>query len=64
MTYHKNLELNNPHRKYVILLMNKIVLQAVLHGLCFAEKQNLYHPENKTIIVPWMQNYFTVYWEI
>ena len=34
MTYYKKkLELNNPHRKYMILLMNKIVL-LVFGSIC------------------------------
>ena len=32
MTYYQDLELNNPHRKYIILLMSKIVLLVFLHG--------------------------------
>ena len=41
MTYYKNMELNNPHRKCIILLMNKIMLLVFPHGAGFVEKQNL-----------------------
>ena len=37
------MELNNPHRTCILLLINKIVLLVFPHGVGFVEKQNLYY---------------------
>ena len=52
MAYYNNLESNNPHRKYILLLMNKIVLLVFLHGVGFAEKEQLSVPESISNTAP------------
>ena len=46
MTYYKNLELNNPHRKYIILLMNKNCAIGVPPWSEFCRKAKLLLPES------------------
>ena len=46
MFYYTYLEFDNRREMYILSFMNKIMILAVLNGLCFAEKQNYHYQKS------------------